>query len=469
VLAAALLFPPGQASAELLKNLKVSGQLDIWTDSADNVTDFVTRGAGNHDHLGTAETRTLLNTQWDVLDDVHANMTLRKNDRAWGTVGGGGQGSDAGQSQNLVGAAGGSSVAGNVFVQQANIKIDKLAGHFDTTLGRQYYGDAGDLVLYFGPKDLYGLFVTAIDAARFDASNDWVNFSSLVGKIAGTAIGGAGATSTDLRGMDLGWKNLPVKLNTYVWNRVVHNTTAAGLGTPGNFNDNLWVYGLKGHAEGMGGWVNADIAHNSGENRVGVAPGGAANYSGTALLADVGWKGDVANVGGFTPWGNFGWGTGRGNAISNVNDGFTAIASDYRPGIINGRFNTAGALDLTTKNGTSVSTVGLNNRVVWGAGLKFKPSALEKLTVGAGIWDYRFQTNTHNLAAFGSAAGGAGNKHIGSEFGVTADWKHSDNVSVGMGWADFQPGGFIGNTNKNASATGFSPVTLAFADFTVKF
>src|SRR5438309_11799273 len=108
VLAAALLFPPGQASAELLKNLKVSGQLDIWTDSADNVTDFVTRGAGNHDHLGTAETRTLLNMQWDLLDDVHANVTLRKNDRAWGTVGDGGQG--AGGNQALVGAP----AAGNV-------------------------------------------------------------------------------------------------------------------------------------------------------------------------------------------------------------------------------------------------------------------------------------------------------------------------------------------------------------------
>ena len=37
------MFVPAGANAELLKNLKASGQLDIQTTSANNVRDFTTR------------------------------------------------------------------------------------------------------------------------------------------------------------------------------------------------------------------------------------------------------------------------------------------------------------------------------------------------------------------------------------------------------------------------------------------
>ncbi len=82
-LALAMFLPTG-ASAELLKNLKISGQLDVQTTSARNVIDFVTRPTqgtftnGNNDRIGHAHTRTMVSGDWDLLDDVHARITLVK-------------------------------------------------------------------------------------------------------------------------------------------------------------------------------------------------------------------------------------------------------------------------------------------------------------------------------------------------------------------------------------------------------
>src|SRR4051812_13003073 len=84
-LALAMIVPTG-ANAELLKNLKLSGQLDVTAISAQNVTDFVTRPAqgntavatGNNDRIGHAYTRTMLSADWDLLDDVHARLTFVK-------------------------------------------------------------------------------------------------------------------------------------------------------------------------------------------------------------------------------------------------------------------------------------------------------------------------------------------------------------------------------------------------------
>ncbi|MEQ1920007.1 MAG: hypothetical protein ABL955_12485, partial [Elusimicrobiota bacterium] len=60
------MFVPAGANAELLKNFKVSGNLDIQTTSSRNTKDFVTRptgaasspaSAGNNDRIGDANTR----------------------------------------------------------------------------------------------------------------------------------------------------------------------------------------------------------------------------------------------------------------------------------------------------------------------------------------------------------------------------------------------------------------------------
>lgn len=499
VLALAIIMPPG-ASAEILKNLKVSGQLDVQMTSARNVTDFATRpanhpaadGGDNNDRVGTTLTRTMLNLDWDLLDDVHAQGTLVKNDRVWGTAApaAGGQAAATGEGQGLIGAPGATDVAGNLVVQRASIMIDKLLGHFDTTVGRQYYGTPGDLVIYFGPKDVHGLFVTAIDAARFEAECDMMSFSGMAGTTASgaAATGLAGAANasnnnTQVRGFDIMWKNLPVRAHTFVWNQVTQ--AAGGLGVaPVNaaggatgMNDFLYVYGVKLRGEAMGGWFNLDLAKNSGQDRTtlaGAADGFSAasgNYIGTAMLLDVGYNAEIANVGGFTPWANFGWGSGRSSNGEESNENFTAIAPDYRPGVINRRFNGAGAINLgANAPGGGVGTVGLGNRVVWGLGLNYTPAKWDRMTAGVSLWDYRFQRNT--ITGPGATLLAAGNKHIGSEFGLTAEWRHSENVTLGAGWASFQPGGLVYERKRAAVPgvqEGVNPAQMVFADLTVKF
>ncbi|MBI4386399.1 MAG: alginate export family protein [Elusimicrobia bacterium] len=463
-LSAALILPAGTAGAELLKNLKVGGQLDIQANSAINTRDFVTNGTGNNDRLGSAVTRVLLNANWDLLDDVHARVTLRKNDRAWGDTSGGGsgQGSDSGQSQ----AVGSGGIQGNTYVNESFIKVDKLLGQGDVTVGRQFFGNAGDPIVYFGPKDNYGLAVQALDAFRLDCGHDWGNVTGVVGKIAGDTISGALPDSgTDIRGLDVGIKNLPVKANVVLYNQVTHRNGT--LGTPEGFGDYLWVYGFKLKGEALGGWLGAEFYQNSGENRTGGSPTASANYSGRAFAFDAGYKADIADVAGLTPWFNFGFGTGRSDSTSNKNDGFTAINPDWRPGIINGRFSSTIANHILGGGGYGgyVPTVGLNNRVVYGVGLKVNPAKLSKLTAGVQYWNYNLQRRTVGDAVLDPNTGAAkGNRHIGAEFGVTADWQHSENVGVGLGWATFQPGGFI-----KSQQTAHSPARLLFADLKVKF
>lgn len=520
-LCVALVVLSGSAGAELLKNLKVGGGLDIQMNAAANVADFSTNrenqagGAGNNDRLNDALTRTWLGLSWDLLDDVHARATLRKNDRSWGTAGGAGQG--AGTSQ-AISAPGGQSadLVSNINVDEANIKVDKLLGSMDATLGRQFYGNPGDLVIYFGPKDAYGMPVTALDALRVDHSCDWMNLSGLAGKIVGHAAGAGSAADVDVRGLDMGWKNLPVKANTFLWNRVVHGVGALGQPPSNNagfaaanlsgVNDDLYVYGVKVRGDAMGGWAALTVAANGGTDRVTQAdavldgasncgaggtngcPAASSNYSGKAVMLDLGYKHDVPDMAGLTPWFNWAWGSGRSSTLEKTNEGFTSIASDYRPGVIYGRFSSAGLVQLgggaaaglfsgtaqgADYNGNvGVSQAGLNNRIIWGLGMKANPANWNRLTAGLSYWDFNYQRATYSSRTAGPQA--VGNRHIGSEFDLQFDWAHSENVMLSAGWAAFQPGGFVKETIRSKIGApgvqeGNNPVTLAFADFRLKF
>src|SRR5208282_6233080 len=81
VLSLALLIPSGPASADLFKNLKVDGSLEVQAISANNVTNFNTAA---YDNIGDAQTRLMLNAGWDLLDNLHSMVSLTNNDRTSG-------------------------------------------------------------------------------------------------------------------------------------------------------------------------------------------------------------------------------------------------------------------------------------------------------------------------------------------------------------------------------------------------
>ncbi len=532
--ALALIFSSNPAGAELLKNFHLSGQIDVQATSANNVLDFATRqnsavltnggklvgvacgGVGqptcattNNDRIGTAQTRLMLHMDWDLLDDVHSHVTLSKNDRDYGTAGGGNPHGSVTNVQTLT-TPGGTDVLGNVFVDEAYFKVDKVAGQVDTTLGRQFYGDAGDIVIYYGPSDKawYGMPVSAIDAARFDWKSEWLAATGLVAKQKGAAVGGVAAADVDVRGLNLLFKgNDNFHASFYGWNKVTHATGA--LGTPpagaggaggGGKNDNLYLIGLKAKIQGGGFWLKGEFDQNVGDNRLiaGVTDDAnfavARHYEGWATMLNGGYKVEDDNVGMFGFWGEYTVGSGASSTKESKNDGFVSINGDYRPGSIYGRFaadpggaggaaglgsglyNSVNVGDSAAAN-SFVSSSNLNNRVIWGTGIKMSPAVANKLTLAFSWWDYRMQrfANIPN-----APAPYQGNRHIGSEFDIDAIWAHSENVAFATGWGTFQPGGLIQEAAQNSgggasapasagSGQPVDPIMLAYFDVRVKF
>lgn len=448
---------------DLVKNLKISGNVDVQATSANNVSDFATHpivGTANYDQIGNAQGRVMVNGGFDMADDVHATVGLTDNDLWFGNSHGVTPGSIAGPGSL-------SGTDSKVLVNLANVKVDKLFGAVDATVGRQAYGHEGDIVVYFGPySNLYGLAVSAIDAARFDWSNDMLGLTGLVGKFSSPAaatLGGTAGTPANLvtNSVDVTGLDLHVKGNdmwhggAYIWQKETHNGSAAGG------NDNLWVAGLKGKASFGPAWVKAEVAKDFGTNRTVGATAYSANYDGWALKADAGMKADLG-VTTVEPWAEFA--DGSGGLHNNKNFGFVGINPDYRPGGIYGYFS---SLDGMAGTVATLDNAGLGDRTVWGVGVKGTPAAVSKLTAGVSFWNYHFQSilgENEELASV-PGPGAKGDKNIGSEADVTLTWKHSDNVSFNAGFGQFWAGGAIANINAGEN----SPATMVDGSMSVKF
>jgi hypothetical protein len=492
-LALGMFFSGSSASAvELFKNLKLGGQMDWQAISAHNVTDFASRPNSdgtepNNDRIGDAQTRIMIHADFDMNDDVHAKVSATKNDRTWGTQGGTGRTTN---SQPLA-SDGGASILDTIFIDQAFVKVDKIGGHVDATLGRQFYGESGDMVVYFGPSDKmqYGLPVTAIDAARADWSGDWGGLTGIAGKIAGHAVGVAAPTvdnvgDKDLRGLVAMFKGTDMLSGSaYVYNQITHGTGGAGVDpddtadNQGGVNDRLWIVGVKGKATMGMAWLAAEFAKNFGTNRTGTGasePLVSRRYNGWAVKLDAGAKAELG-FGAVAPWAHLAYGTGDDNSRGNQNNGFTAIAGDYRPGTIYGTFSSGAPAEFA--DGSPIAGNGtLTNRIIGGVGVKTTPSSWNKLTVGLGLWDFRTQTSGSPENAEPQFSG---NRHIGSEVDLDVNWAHSENVTFGAGLARFWAGGLIqdaiqstnpGSSSASAnSGIGVSTVNMAYASARIKF
>lgn len=461
-LALAMFLPTG-ANAELLKNLKISGQLDVQATSARNITDFVTRpdqgAANNNDRIGDAHTRTMLSADWDLLDDVHARITLVK---------GGENAAGAGHDVYGEGADSLDNVTARTLVQEANVRIDKLAGLFDTTIGRQFYGEPGDLIVYYGPRDAYAQRVDSLDAFRFDWKGEHMSVTGVAGRTTDASVLAAGAAAdVDLRGIVVSCtQHEMVKPSAYIYNRVTHGTSGLGVTVAGK-NTNLYVAGLKAKIMAGGFSGHAEVAKNFGDDRTTFNNGGlgpqSGRFTGYALLLKGGYKADIADVAAVNPWAEFGMGSGDANFAHAGNGNFQSINTDHRPGGIYGRFDRGSLIALgNAVAGTGAASNGLTNRVIWGLGVKATPAAVNKLTAGLAYYRYAF----HRVAPEGAAAL-KNSRNIGSEVDVTAEWKHSDNVSVNVTLGSFLPGAAIAD-EKGANAA-LNPAQMAAADVKIRF
>ncbi|MDD5629207.1 MAG: hypothetical protein PHU21_09085 [Elusimicrobia bacterium] len=476
-LALALLVSVGTANAELLKNFKFGGSVEMSAISGRNFVNFQKEAVGGTgaatDRIGDAQTRIMLNMDWDLLDDVHAKITLGKNNQVYGKFG---NGHAAAEDLNTAQTA--------VMIDQGYFKIDKVFGAIDMTFGRQFYGEPGDLIAYWGPKyDEYGMDITAADGARFDYSGEKAYATVLVltpARVAGDT--GTGIIDAEngqrlaVRGFIVGNKgNENVDGKVYVWNAARHGAAVPGAtGAAEAKNDNLYIVGLKAKAKFGGAYGSVEVAKNFGEYRynptAGAATGNSGRYAGMAMLINAGLKADVEQIGMFNPWAEFGYGSGDGDTPANdaQNRNFAAIATDYKPGAVYGRFNANNTGGQTFASGANAATAGngLFNRIIWGVGVKATPTAVNKLTMGVQFYDFNFQ---NLLIGPGATAAIAGNRHIGSEVDVTGEWKHSENVSLKGTIGNFMPGGYIKNQVNGTVGNHVSSAWLGAMDLAVKF
>lgn len=476
-LALAMMWP-GQASAELLKNLKMSGSFEVQGIRANNIRDFQTQArpttapptAEARDEMADVQHRILLSLDWDLLDDVHARATLRKNDRNYG---------DAAGSQTL------NQLQDNVRLDEAWVKVDKVFGAMDFTMGRQFLGTPGDIIAYYGPKEkLYGLPVDALDMMRADFAGENFTVSALAGKPEANAAAGTirANDEQDIRALLFGLRGQEnIAAGAYLWNVEQHRNLAnVGNGpteaTDGGRNSRLWIVGVKAKAMAGPAWIGAEFAKNYGiireDGDTQTAP--TASAVGWAAMLDLGAKLDVDGVAAFTPWGKFAMGTGRQNTRENRNEDFMAVNPDFRPGIIYGRFGTGANNTVGQGLTNAFASNSLQNRVIWGAGLKVNPAAVNKLTAGLSFWDFRRHRATSGP---NTAPANMGQKHFGSEIDLDLTWDHSDNVQFGVGAGRFMPGQYI-HTDRQAttglfasanSQRGVNPAYAGYFDVKIKW
>jgi len=144
-----LVFLAGSSFAKI-SNVKVSGSLEVQSFSLNNSLDLADYENGaNDDKIDETRSRVLVGISAQVSEGVRGKILLSKNNRRYG------EGSET--------VAGWGSALNKVLVENAYLVIDDFIDIFKLTLGRQFYGEKGDLVLYYGPTSDDNLIVFALD------------------------------------------------------------------------------------------------------------------------------------------------------------------------------------------------------------------------------------------------------------------------------------------------------------------
>lgn len=387
-------FASSMANAELLKNFKYDGQVEVNAYNMNNA-DFDKKV---NDKTGFVDTRVMLNAGFDLNEDVNAVVSVVKNDRQYGTP-----------SQS---ATGGTGILDLIRFEQAYLNLKNVIG-IDHKLGRQYYGNAGDVVIYYGPRMwpyISGLPVNAIDGwTGWYKTGNW-DFNAIIAKQtqAFVAPAVAGKNDINIAGFNAKTSVKDVSLNAYYYQKVAKGT-AAGAYQRADYLNLAGVRANYAIPQVKNLNVAAEYDQNMGKNS-----NTAVKHTGFAYKANADYSFDLAGKFGIAAEYFFANGN---NDAAKADKAFTAINADYRPGIIfGGQF--AGPLALVSGSGQTTYNLGVN----------WTPSKLEKLNVAATYYNFAADKKV-TLAK----------KNRGSEGDLVATWTHSANVNVKGYYAMFMP------------------------------
>lgn len=417
------------ARAELFKNLKTEASIETRSFSISNETD---RNSSADDYRSATYSRLMIGANFDLLDDVHGRFLLDRSPEF---------GNGAPSVQNI---------QDSLLFDNGYVKIDKVFGHIDLTIGRQFYNDASDLVFYAGPQGDEILSVTSLDAFRADADIlGVVKFHGLVSKLNDRDSGGTFPTGPDNNADTNVWggefnsdKLIPSgNIAAYYYTRQIKkafNTV--------NGNDTLSVTGVRvnGDVPPIGGLgYQAEYIQNLGRDH-GTANAPAHNGNAYFLGVNYGRTMNTTPIRAHLEY-------GRGS------DDFTTIAAGRRFGLIWGEHtsltNAPSNLNRTNGVGQGNSGAGLSNLKVVDAGVGF---TCPKTHIGVDLTWYRF-IYAANIGNIGTSAG--------TEYDLVLSYKHSDNVSFEVNAATFQ----VGDALKNTGGTPTNPITRLGADVKIKY
>lgn len=410
---ALLVFAGNIASAELLKNFKWDGKIIVNAINANNTMDA---DSDAKDKFSDVDTYVELNAGFTLAEDVDAIVTAVKTNRQHG------------DSAETVAAG----TADGFTMEQAYLNLKGILG-LDHKIGRQYYGNQGDLIIYAGPKGMPYMMEMETDgivtpgnaftATGLDAWTGWyknekLNLHAIVAKItndnnddgAGPNFDRIADEDTDLAGIVAKYDLMEVlNLSAYVYEKKTNQAA-------GTANNTLDAVGVKANGKILGFDYYGELAKNYGRQAVGK------NYTGTAFLA--GAKYDIELVGKWTFMGEMGIGSGDDKtyaADKDINE-FAAIAGDYRPGVIwGGVFGNEGLGNLTT----------------WNLGAKWNTPMFEKLTLSGKLAYFAPTVTKVNSTAAGAAKTDIGYDTYGQELDLCANWQHNENVGLKAYYAMF--------------------------------
>jgi len=393
-----------------LEDVKFDGSLEINGNSAKNETDY--NDSGN-DRRGGANTRVRLGVNATVTEGVLGRVEFTRTGRQYGT--------------------GATTIAGEenlIQVQNAYIELADIFG-VKAKIGRQYVGNANDLVWYIGPLNDDSLTVNAIDGLALSAGSKYVDVSLFMGK----ASEDDGLTNTDVDDAagDVNLNSLDLVLPTlvpggkvtlgYMWG-VDKNTNAS------SDNNNLKIYRVGVSGGAMDNMVNyhAEYLMNDG------ALNGALNdtdYEGSAI--DLGVGVNLKAAGDLALGINYVLASGDDNTTDTKDESFRdfsaltgSAVSDRFFGEIFGRDNSiafGGPGVDTGAQGQGLEVINLS--------AAFTPEKWSKFSAKLDYYLFNQPEDSVNGANVGDK--------IGDEIDLTLGYKHTDNVKMEAGYAMLSP------------------------------
>jgi len=325
------------------------------------------------------------------------------------------------------------TITTNLFFEQAYLNLKGVIG-IDHKLRRQYYGNAGDMVIYYGPKMWpydNGLTVNAIDGWtgwwKYDKWN--LDVHAIIARNTDDTTGPD--KDIDIYGINAKTKIDRFHLNAYAYEKIDKSNGVNKF----IFTD---VIGARANWEckfvkGLNLGLEYDI--NMGKDNSGTTK---EDLKGYAYKANVDYTMDLMGKLGFDA--EYVFNSGDNKPTDTKNEEWQAINGDLRLGIIWG-----GGFDVLGAYGSGLKAYDI--------GINWTPEKLNKLSLAAKYYDF-------------SAAEKSGltKVHLGTETDIVATWTHSDNVSVKGYYAMLTP------EKKNLTAGApHDAQTMLGAAFVVKF